>query len=220
VQLGEDTGDKKEKPKRASLFKSMNVRTLTLEQALKLLSLPRQLGKDAEGNPVVARAGRFGADHEKKVAGKEKPETRSLKDEEQLLSVTLEVAEALFAIPKRGRGRGAAAPPLKELGVDPQSGSPIVVKDGKYGPYVTDGTTNGSLPKGVSVEDFDLAQALSLLADRRANAPAKKKKGGRSARSATKAAKESSEKTAKSPAKKKTSRRKAPAAASPDSDEE
>jgi DNA topoisomerase-1 len=143
-----------------------------------------------------------------------------LQTEEQLLSVTMAEAEALFAIPKRGRGRGASAPPLKELGVDPQSGSPIVVKDGKYGPYATDGTTNASLPKGVSVEDFDLAQALSLLADRRLNAPAKKKKGGRSARSAPKAAKETSAKSAKAPAKKKATRRKAPAAATPDADDE
>jgi DNA topoisomerase-1 len=221
VQLGEDTGDKEAKPRRASLFKSMTPRTLTLEQALKLLSLPRTLGKDAEGNPVVARAGRFGPYLEKTVAGKEKPETRSLQNEEQLLSVTMEEAEALFAIPKRGRGRGASAPPLKELGVDPTSGSPIVVKDGKYGPYATDGTTNASLPKGVSVEDFDLAQAVSLLADRRANAPAKKKKGGRSARSAPKAAKEAAAKTDGKPAtKKKSTRRKAPAAATPDADEE
>jgi DNA topoisomerase-1 len=144
------------------------------------------------------------------VAGQEKPETRSLQTEEQLLTVTLEQAEALFAIPKRGRGRGAPAAPLKELGVDPQSGSPIVIKDGKYGPYATDGTTNGSLPKGVSVEEFTLAQALTLLADRRANAPQKKGKRKATKKAAPKADVDDEAPPPKVAAKKKAAPRKGP----------
>ncbi len=207
VQLGEDPEDKDkdEKPKRASLFKSMTPKTVTLEQALQLLSLPRKLGVESDGSVVTARPGRFGPYLEKVVPGQEKPETRSLTSEEQLLTITLPEAQAIFAIPKRGRGRGPAAPPLKELGVDPNSGSPIVIKDGKYGPYATDGTTNASLPKGTSVEECTLAIAANLLADRRAAGPSSKKK--KPARAAKKP--ESAE---KAPAKKKATRKKAKAA--------
>ncbi len=176
VQLGEDTGDKKIKPKRASIFKSMDPRRLTVEQALLLLSLPRTLGLAADGGAVVARPGRFGPYLEKTVPGVEKPETRSLKSEEQLLTITLEEALALFAIPKRGRGRAADAAPLREMGVDPVSAAPIVLKNGNYGPYVTDGTTNASLPKGAKVEELTLAEAARLLADRREAGPVKKKR--------------------------------------------
>jgi len=176
VQLGEDTGDKKIKPKRASIFKSMDPRRLTLEQALLLLSLPRTLGSDGDGGAIVARPGRFGPYLEKTLPGAEKPETRSLKSEEQLLTITLAEAQALFAIPKRGRGRAAAPPPLKEMGVDPVSAAQILLKDGNYGPYVTDGTTNASLPKGAKVEDFTLAEAVQLLAERREAGPSKKKR--------------------------------------------
>jgi DNA topoisomerase-1 len=176
VQLGEDTDDKKLKPKRASVFKSMDPRHLGLEQALQLLSLPRTLGVAADGGTVVARPGRFGPYLEKTLAGADKPETRSLKSEEQLLTITLEEALALFAIPKRGRGRAAAAPPLREMGTDPVSAAPIVLRDGNYGPYVTDGTTNASLPKGAKVEEFTLAEAVRLLAERREAGPSKKKR--------------------------------------------
>ena len=175
VQLGDDPEDKESKPKRASLFKTMSPKTVTLEQALQLLSLPRKLGVDADGGTITARPGRFGPYLEKVVPGAEKPETRSLQNEEQLLTVTMEQALALFAIPKRGRGTGVAAPPLKELGVDPVSGTPVVIKDGKYGPYATDGTTNASLPKGAVVADFTLEQAAAILADRRAMGGSKKK---------------------------------------------
>ena len=108
--------------------------------------------------------------------GAEKPKTRSLASEEQLLTVTLDEAQALFAIPKRGRGRQADAAPLRELGVDPVSAAPVVVKDGQYGPYVTDGTTNASLPKGANVADLTLAEAARLLAERREAGPVKKKR--------------------------------------------
>jgi DNA topoisomerase I len=158
---------------------------VTLEQALMLLSLPRSLGQDVDGGTILARPGRFGPYLEKTIPGEEKPQTRSLKHEEELLTVTLAQAQALFAIPKRGRGApgGASQAALKELGVDPTSGSKLVIKDGRYGPYVTDGTTNASLPKGTAVEGFDLQAGLRLLEERRASAPAKKKKTAR--RSAT-----------------------------------
>lgn len=177
VQLGEDTGDKKNPPKRASLLRSMSPKTLTLAQALQLLSLPRALGDDVDGNPIAAALGRFGPYLIKRVPGAEKPDYRNLKSEEQLFTLTLEEARAIYAQPKGARRRGGAdLPPLKELGVDPASGSPVIVKDGKYGPYCTDGTTNASLPKGAKVEDFTLVEAARLLAERREAAPAKKKK--------------------------------------------
>jgi len=179
VQLGEDPSDKKSKPKRASIFKSMDPRRLTAEQALLLLSLPRTLGATAEGGAVVARPGRFGPYLEKTVPGVVKPETRSLKSEEQLLTITLEEALALFAIPKRARGRAADAPPLREMGTDPVSAALIVLKNGNYGPYVTDGTTNASLPKDAKVEELTLAEAARLLADRREAGPSKKRKSVR-----------------------------------------
>jgi DNA topoisomerase-1 len=176
VQLGEDTGDKKVKPKRASIFKSMDARHLTLEQALSLLSLPRTLGVAPDGGTVVARSGRFGPYLEKTVEGAEKPETRSLKSEEELLTVTLDEALALFAVPKRGRGRAAIPPPIKEMGMDPVSAAPIVLRDGRYGPYVSDGITNASLQKGTSVEDLTLEESIRLLAERRELGPPKKKR--------------------------------------------
>ncbi|HVS19633.1 MAG TPA: topoisomerase C-terminal repeat-containing protein, partial [Planctomycetota bacterium] len=199
VQLGEDTGDKKNKPKRASIFKSMDPRNLSLEQALMLLSLPRELGRDAEGHMIRARPGRFGPYMEKLVEGAEKPETRSLKSEEQIFAITLEEAVALFAIPKRGRA-GAQQTVLKELGVDPVSGTPIQLKDGRYGPYVTDGETNASLPKGANPDACTPAEAQSLLAERRKAGPSKKK--ARKQTGARKAAKETA--TKRSPAKKAT----------------
>jgi len=164
------------KPRRASLLKSMSPKTLTLEQALQLLTLPRQLGDDVDGNPIVAALGRFGPYLMKTIPGAEKPDYRNLKTEEQLFSVTLEEARAIYAQPKRGRGRAAAPPPLKELGVDPVSGTPVLVKDGKYGMYVTDGETNATLPKGTTVEEVTLDSAARLLAERRAAGPSKKKK--------------------------------------------
>lgn len=176
VQLGEDTGDKKNPPKRASLLRTMSPKTLTLEDALKLLSLPRKLGDDVDGNPIVANLGRFGPYLAKTIPGAEKPDYRNLKTEDQLFSVTLEEARAIYAQPKgvrRGRG-GATQAPLRELGVDPTSNGPIVIKDGRYGPYCTDGETNASLPKGSKVEEFTLAEAVRLLAERRESAPKKK----------------------------------------------
>ncbi len=171
------------KPRRASLLKSMSPKTLTLEQALQLLTLPRQLGDDVDGNPIVAALGRFGPYLMKTIPGAEKPDYRNLKTEEQLFSVTLDEARAIYAQPKRGRGRAAAPPPLKEFGVDPNSGTPILLKDGKYGLYVTDGETNATLPKGTAPEEVTLESAARLLAERRAAGPSKKKTTRRKAAS-------------------------------------
>jgi DNA topoisomerase-1 len=162
-----------EKPPTASLFKTMDLSSVTLDEALRLLSLPRLLG-EVDGEPVTAQNGRYGPYISR---GKE---SRSLVDEESLFTVTLEQAQALLAQPKL-RGRAAAAPPLKELGDDPVSGKPMVVKEGRFGPYVTDGETNASLRKDDSIEELTDARASELLADRRARGPVKKKAAPRKA---------------------------------------
>jgi DNA topoisomerase I len=160
--------DSKEKPRTSSLFKSMSPESVSLEDALRLLQLPRTLGTAPDGEEVVARNGRYGP-----FVQKEK-ETRSLETEEQLLTITLEEALALLAQPKQRRGRGAAAAPKREIGADPATGKPIVLKEGRFGPYVTDGETNASLRRGDDPESIDLDRALELLAERRAKGPAKK----------------------------------------------
>jgi DNA topoisomerase-1 len=163
VQLGEIEEGSKEKPKTASLFKSMSLDDITLEQALKLLTLPRLLGPDpADDEPIEALNGRYGPYIRK---GKE---SRSLETEEQLFTVTLEEALKLLAEPKRRRGQRAAAAPLKEFGNDPSSGKPVVLKSGRYGPYVTDGETNASLRKGDDQETLTEERAFDLIAERRA----------------------------------------------------
>ncbi len=157
----------KEKPRTASLFKSMSLDTVTFEEALQLLSLPRVIG-ESDGEEVTARNGRYGPYVQK---GKE---SRSLETEEQLFTVSLEEALALLAQPRQRRGGRQAAAPLKEVGPDPVSGRPIVVKSGRFGPYVTDGETNASLRQGDDPEEITLERAIELLADRRARGPAKK----------------------------------------------
>jgi len=157
----------KEKPRTASLFKSMSLDTVTFEEALQLLSLPRVIG-ESDGEEVTARNGRYGPYVQK---GKE---SRSLETEEQLFTVSLEEALALLAQPRQRRGGRQAAAPLKEVGPDPVSGQPIVVKSGRFGPYVTDGETNASLRQGDDPEEITLERAIELLADRRARGPAKK----------------------------------------------
>jgi DNA topoisomerase-1 len=183
VQLGEQEEGSKKKPKRASLFKTMTKDSVTLEDALMLLSLPRVVGQDEEGRDIVASPGRFGP------YIKRGDDTRSLQSEEQLLTITLEDALALLAQPKRGRGRQSAEP-LAELGAHPDSGAPIKLLAGRYGPYVTDGTTNASLPKDADAAAVTLQQAVELLQARAAAGPAKKPaRKGTGARKATKAAK-------------------------------
>jgi DNA topoisomerase I len=139
-----------------------------MEEALKLLALPRVVGKDpSDETEITALNGRYGP-YLKKGA-----DTRTLASEEQIFTITLEEALALFAQPKTGRRRGAAAA-LKEFGPDPESGKPILLKEGRFGPYVTDGSTNASLPRGESVESITLERSIELLAEKRAH-PAKKK---------------------------------------------
>ncbi|MEX0169676.1 type I DNA topoisomerase [Streptomyces sp. LMG1-1-1.1] len=161
------TGKNAVKPRTASLFKSMAVDTVTLEDALRLMSLPRTVGADAEGVEITAQNGRYGPYLKKGT------DSRSLTDEEQLFTITLEEALAIYAQPKQ-RGRAAAKPPLKELGTDPVSEKPVVVKDGRFGPYVTDGETNATLRTGDSVEEITPERGYELLAEKRAKGPAKK----------------------------------------------
>ncbi|MFI5872435.1 type I DNA topoisomerase [Streptomyces sp. NPDC051445] len=161
------TGKNAVKPRTASLFKSMSLDTVTLADALKLMSLPRVVGVDAEGVEITAQNGRYGPYLKKGT------DSRSLQTEDQLFTITLEEALEIYSQPKQ-RGRAAAKPPLKELGADPVSGKPVVVKDGRFGPYVTDGETNATLRSGDSVEEITPERGFELLAEKRAKAPAKK----------------------------------------------
>nr|WP_218936426.1 type I DNA topoisomerase [Actinomadura citrea] len=148
------------KPRTSSLFKSMSLDTITLDDALKLLSLPRTLG-ELDGEPVTAQNGRFGP------YIKRGSDSRSLGSEDELFTVTLDRAKELLAQPKQRGRRAAAAAPLRELGKDPASGEPVVVKEGRFGPYVTDGETNASLRKGDEIESITIQRAAELLAERR-----------------------------------------------------
>jgi DNA topoisomerase I len=169
------------KPRTSSLLKSMSLDTVTLDDALRLLTLPRTLG-ELDGEPVLAQNGRYGP-YLKKGG-----DSRSLDNEEQLFTITLAEAKELFDQPKT-RGRRAAAPPLRELGEDPATSRPIVIKEGRFGPYVTDGETNASLRRGDDVESLTAQRAIELLAERRAAGPATPRRrsagSGRNARSAT-----------------------------------
>ncbi|WP_106850517.1 type I DNA topoisomerase [Blastococcus sp. Marseille-P5729] len=199
--------DSKVPARTASLFKSMSLDELTLDDALRLLQIPRTLGADADGVEIQALNGRYGP-YIKKGS-----DSRSIESEEQLLTITLEEALAILAQPKV-RGRAAAKPPLKELGDDPATGKKMVVKDGRFGPYVTDGETNASLRKDDTVEEITDERAAELLADRRARGPAKKAKKStkKAAKKApakkTTAKKATAKKTAKKTATKKTTAKK------------
>jgi DNA topoisomerase-1 len=149
----------------ASLLKTMSLETLTLENAARLLTLPRVVGVDADGKEITAQNGRYGP------YIKRDTDSRSLENEEQLFSISLDEALAIFAQPKQRGRRTAAAPPLKALGPDPVSGGEMVVKDGRFGPYVTDGETNASLRRDDSVEEITAERGAELLADRRARGP-------------------------------------------------
>ncbi len=165
---------------RRSLFAGMSLDTVTLEDALRLLSLPRVVGADPEsGEEITAQNGRYGPYLKKGT------DSRSLEREEQLFTVTLDEALALYAQPKL-RGRQAAAP-LAELGPDPVSTKPIVVKDGRFGPYVTDGETNATLRKDDDPATMTLERAVELLADKRARGPAPKRRTAKKSRAAKKA---------------------------------
>jgi DNA topoisomerase-1 len=166
------------------------------------LALPRVVGTDVDGEEITAQTGRYGP-YIKKGA-----ETRSLATEDQIFTVTLDEARQLLAQPKRGRGRATPAPPLRELGADPATGAPIVIKEGRYGPFVTDGETNASLKpaEGDSPDTVTLERAVALLSARREAAPAKRRRpaakaAGKPAKTTKKAAK-TTKKPAKKPAQK------------------
>ncbi|WP_432140293.1 type I DNA topoisomerase [Streptomyces sp. bgisy084] len=199
------TGKNAVKPRTASLFKSMALDTVTLADALKLMSLPRVVGTDAEGVEITAQNGRYGPYLKKGT------DSRSLETEEQLFSITVEEALAIYAQPKQ-RGRAAAKPPLKELGTDPVSGKPVVVKDGRFGAYVTDGETNATLRRDDEVETITAERGYELLAEKRAKGPAKKtaKKAAKKAPAKKTAAKKTAAKktVAKKTAAKKTAAKK------------
>lgn len=162
------------KPKTASLFSTMDIATVDLEDALKLMSLPRTVGTDPEsGDPITAQNGPYGPYLRK---GRD---TRPLPSEDALLTVTLEEALQLYAQPKTRRGAGAVKTALREFGEDPVTKRPVVVKDGRFGPYVTDGETNATVPRSETVEGLTAERAYTLLADRRAKAPAPKKTAAR-----------------------------------------
>jgi len=191
-QLAEDA-PKNARARTGSLFSTMSLDTVSLDDAVRLLSLPRVVGTDADGVEITAQNGRYGP-YLKKGS-----DSRSLTSEDQLLTITIDEALAIYAQPKQ-RGRAAAAPPLKELGPDPVSGAPVVVKSGRFGDYVTDGEYNATLRKEDTVEAITLERAAELLAERRAKGPAKKaaKRG---------AAKKTTKKTAKKSTKKAAAKR-------------
>lgn len=183
--------ENKLKPGTASLFSSMEPSTVTLEEALKLLSLPREVGED-DGVMITAQNGRYGP------YLKKGNDSRSLAKEEQIFTVTLDEARRIYAEPKR-RGRAAAQPPIKQLGDNDVSGKPMTVKDGRFGPYVTDGTTNASLRRGDDPEQLTDARANELLSERRA-----KEASGETKKKSTK---KSSKKTTKKKATKKATKK-------------
>ena len=214
VQLGEVV-DGQPKPRTASLFAAMTAATLTFEQAVELLGIPRTVGTDPDtGEEIVAHNGRFGP------YLKRGTDTRSLTAEEQILTVDMDEARAIFAQPKTRRGRTAAGP-LRELGADPETTLAIALRDGRFGPYVTDGTINASLRRGDNVESITIERASELLAERRAAGPraprsrgakktAAKKSAPKKAAAKKTAAKKSAPKTAaakKTAAKRVTAKR-------------
>ena len=174
-----------DRPKMASLFKTMSPESLTLDDALRLLSLPREIGSYEEANAqtgevqtvvVQANNGRYGP-YLTKTGADGKSDTRSLASEDEIFTVDLDKAKELFAQPKygRGRGRGAAKPPLRELGVDPETQKQVTIKEGFYGAYITDGETNRTLPKQYAPESIEPAEAFRLLAEKRAQGPSKRR---------------------------------------------
>ena len=183
--------ENKLKPGTASLFSSMEPSTVTLEEALQLLSLPREVGED-DGVMITAQNGRYGPYLKKGT------DSRSLAKEEQIFTITLDEARRIYAEPKR-RGRAAAQPPIKQLGDNDVSGKPMTVKDGRFGPYVTDGTTNASLRRGDDPEQLTDARANELLSERRA-----KEASGETKKKSTK---KSSKKTTKKKATKKATKK-------------
>lgn len=184
VPTGDEKVDKANKPKMASLFKTMTPDAISLDDAVKLLDLPRVVGTVEQKNEetgetqkveILANNGRYGP-YLTKTGVDGKAETRSLNSEDDIFTVTVEQAEELFAKPKYGRRtRGAAKPPLRELGPDPDTGKPVVIKDGFYGMYITDGETNRTVPKQYTAESIEPEVAFRLLAEKRAAGPRKRR---------------------------------------------
>jgi DNA topoisomerase-1 len=204
VQLGEPEettgkGKAKTRPPTASLFKTMSVDTVTLDEALRLLTLPRVVGNDpADGQEIIATNGRYGPYLKKGT------DSRSLTDEEQLLSITLDEALGVFAQPKQRRGQRSAEP-LRDLGADPATGAPMVIKEGRFGAYITDGEYNATVPRGETVEGITPERAAELLAIKREAGPPKAKgRGGKKAGAKKAAATKTAAK--KAPAKKAASK--------------
>ena len=194
------------KPRTASLLRSMDLSTVTLEQALDLLSLPRVVGQDPEsGADITAQNGRYGPYLKKGT------DSRSLETEEQIFTVTLEQALEIFAQPKRRRGQAAARGPLRELGEDPATGKPVVIKDGRFGPYFTDGETNVTLRRGDDPATVTPERAFELLAEKRAKGPAKKRTTRKTTAKKTTAKKTAAKKTTAKKAAAKTATSKAAA---------
>ncbi len=164
-----DDAPKSAKARTGSLLSGMSLDTVTLEDALRIMTLPRVVGVDPEGNEITAANGRYGPYIARTVEGK--ADYRSLAAEDELFTVTLEQALALYAAPKQRRGQARAATPLRELGADPNSGGQITLREGRFGPYVTDGTTNASLRKGDDQATITAERAVELLAERRAAGP-------------------------------------------------
>lgn len=182
AEVGAETKGRKKtalKPRTASLFKSMDLATVDLDQALQLLALPREVGTDpATGEVITAQNGRYGP-YLKKGS-----DSRTLASEDLIFSISLQEALEVYAQPKT-RGRGTAKPPLREFGEDPVSGKKVTVKDGRFGPYITDGETNVTVPRAETVEDLTQERAFELLADKRAKGPAPKKGRSTAKRTAT-----------------------------------
>jgi DNA topoisomerase-1 len=176
TELLPDDAPKSAKPRTSSLFKSMSLDTVGLDDALALLTLPRVVGVDPNsGEEITAQNGRYGPYLKKGT------DSRSLATEEELFSVTLDQALAIYSGPKSRGGRTAAAP-LRELGADPVTGKPVVIRDGRFGPYVTDGDYNATLRRDDMVETLTLERAAELLADKRAKGPARKRVAKKSAK--------------------------------------
>jgi DNA topoisomerase I len=178
------------KPRTGSLFASMSIDTVTLEQALQLMSLPRVVGTDVDGVEITAQNGRYGPYLKKGT------DSRSLESEDQIFSITVEETRAIYAQPKQ-HGRAAAKPPLKDLGIDPASGRPMIIKDGRFGAYVTNGEINATLRRGDDIEAITSERAAELLAEKRAKGPAPKKRPAKRTQGAAAASTSSQKKAAK-----------------------
>ena len=190
TEIIEEDSPKGAKPRTASLFASMSLDSLTFDQALELMSLPRIVGTDVDGVDITAQNGRYGP-YLKKGS-----DSRSLESEDQIFSITEEEAQAIYAQPKQ-RGRAAAQPPLKDLGADPASGRPMIIKEGRFGPYVTDGEINATLRRGDDIETITSERAAELLAEKRAKGPAPKKRPAKRTQAAAAASTSTKKRAAK-----------------------